>query len=397
MGTPRGGRSTQEPIFTLDHLSLTDSKQVSRKSAPRSPPALKLTHYRPNAYALKARAVSPPLPPRPSIAASHIMSTIAISPSEAHQKAGKLRTACIITHYNYGRFIFEAVRSALSQTRALDEIVVVDDGSQADDLAQVRAACQTDPRIRLVEQVNAGQLEAFTTGFLATSADLIFFLDADDIWEPTYIAAATEIYTQRADVDFIAANRRECYSDGRTHQSPNSDRDLGYSVVLCHQHPHWIGASTSCLSMRRSILKQILPFNAFKSYRICADECLVVGASLAGARKYSLGSIHVNYRIHASNAWHGRNYNPDFMLWRKIEGRRLCKAMRIKFGLPEDMSELALHEFRTIERPEWREFRLYNLLLLQSKLAWPSRLASQLSLLRSYLLGHKSNKRSVQS
>ena len=304
----------------------------------------------------------------------------------------QLRAACIITHYNYGQYIGHAVQSALNQTYTFDEIVIIDDGSNPENLEQVRAVCANNPRIRLIEQVNGGQLKAFSAGCIATSAEIVFFLDADDYWDTTYVAAAMKIYQARQDIDFIAANRRECYADGSTTESRSPDRDLGFSVVLCHQHPHWIGASTSCLSMRRSILAQILPFQALRSYRLCADECLIVGASIAGARKYQLGSVHVNYRVHQSNGWHGRPYNPDFMLWRKIEGRRLCRELRTRLGLPEDMSELAVHEFRTIPKPQWRDFRLYSLLLMQSRLAWPSRWNSHLLLLRAYLFDHKSHR-----
>ena len=41
----------------------------------------------------------------------------------------KLRATCIVTNYNYGAYLPQAVDSVLSQTTPFDEIIVVDDAS----------------------------------------------------------------------------------------------------------------------------------------------------------------------------------------------------------------------------------------------------------------------------
>ncbi len=40
-----------------------------------------------------------------------------------------MKTSCLINSYNYRPYVCEAIQSVLDQTRAVDEIVVVDDGS----------------------------------------------------------------------------------------------------------------------------------------------------------------------------------------------------------------------------------------------------------------------------
>ncbi|ADO42111.1 glycosyltransferase family 2 protein [Ketogulonicigenium vulgare] len=55
------------------------------------------------------------------------------------------------------------------------EVIVVDDGSTDDTAAIVRA----DPRIRLLQQENAGHGAALNAGVAAASADVIMVLDAD--------------------------------------------------------------------------------------------------------------------------------------------------------------------------------------------------------------------------
>jgi GT2 family glycosyltransferase len=94
---------------------------------------------------------------------------------------GGLSTAALINHYNYGRYVGEALDSVAAQTRGVDEIVVIDDGSDAVDLDAVRAA---SARVggTLYEQANGGQLTCLQRGVANTSADVVFFLDADDRW-----------------------------------------------------------------------------------------------------------------------------------------------------------------------------------------------------------------------
>jgi glycosyltransferase involved in cell wall biosynthesis len=299
-----------------------------------------------------------------------------------------LTTACLINHYNYGDFIGDAVAGALRQTRAFDEILVVDDGSRPEHLARVREAC-AGARIHLIEKPNGGQLSCFNLGFERTTADIVCFLDADDYWDAGYLEAVLGVYERRPDVGFIAAAKRCVHNDGRVVEQPSADRDLGYSVVRCHRRPYWVGAQTSCISARREVLARFLPYEALGGWRICADECLVVGSSLAGARKYELGAVYVNYRVHGGNAFHGRQDLPSDQLQRRLEGMRLCELLRRRLGLPDNLAAYAPLEFRTLQEPRASEYREYCRVVADSGLGWGSKLRARFALWNTYCLGRK--------
>lgn len=93
----------------------------------------------------------------------------------------------VIPNYNGGLWIDETLRSVRAQTHADLEILVVDDGSIDDSAAIVERHVATDPRVRLIRQANAGVAAARNNGWRQARADLIAFVDSDDLWTPDKI------------------------------------------------------------------------------------------------------------------------------------------------------------------------------------------------------------------
>ncbi|MEM8668652.1 MAG: glycosyltransferase [Planctomycetota bacterium] len=87
----------------------------------------------------------------------------------------------VIPCYNGRDFIAETLESVLSQTTAVNEILVVDDGS-TDDSASIVESFGTP--VRLLQQPNQGESVARNRGIEEASSDWIAFLDADDLWLP---------------------------------------------------------------------------------------------------------------------------------------------------------------------------------------------------------------------
>ena len=99
------------------------------------------------------------------------------------------RVSIVIPCFNAGETIGEAIESALSQTYADIEIVVVDDGS-TDPVTLDVLAHAAWPRTRILHQGNAGPAAARNAAIQASLGEYILPLDADDRIEPTYVEKA---------------------------------------------------------------------------------------------------------------------------------------------------------------------------------------------------------------
>lgn len=78
-----------------------------------------------------------------------------------------------------------SIGSVISQTFTDWELITVDDGSSDDTLKWLQD--QTDPRLRIVSQVNKGVSSARNAGIKYARGQFIAFLDADDTWAPSFL------------------------------------------------------------------------------------------------------------------------------------------------------------------------------------------------------------------
>jgi glycosyltransferase involved in cell wall biosynthesis len=113
-----------------------------------------------------------------------------------------VRFSVIIPLYNKERTVARAIRSVLRQTVPDFEIVVVDDGST--DGGPRVAAEIGDPRIRVVHQQNQGVSAARNRGIAEARFNLLAFLDADDEWLPSFLAAVHRQFVLYPDIGLAA-------------------------------------------------------------------------------------------------------------------------------------------------------------------------------------------------
>jgi glycosyltransferase involved in cell wall biosynthesis len=92
-----------------------------------------------------------------------------------------MKVSIIIPTYNRAHLIAETILSALEQSLADREIIVVDDGS-TDETSEVLRTFED--KVIYIRQANSGPAKARNTGIRMARGKYIAFLDSDDIWLP---------------------------------------------------------------------------------------------------------------------------------------------------------------------------------------------------------------------
>jgi glycosyltransferase involved in cell wall biosynthesis len=90
----------------------------------------------------------------------------------------------IVPTYNRAHVVGRTIKSALAQTYAPIEVVVIDDGSTDSTTQQITRDWGDDSRVRYFKKTNGGPASARNAGFAQARGEYIALLDSDDTWQP---------------------------------------------------------------------------------------------------------------------------------------------------------------------------------------------------------------------
>lgn len=122
----------------------------------------------------------------------------------------------IVPVYNAASFLKQSIESLLTQTYKEFELILVDDGSKDDSGKICDDYATMDSRIKVVHQKNAGASEARNTGIVASSCELITFVDADDAISREYLECLIADYLKAVAPDFVIQGMIQKWPDHDT-------------------------------------------------------------------------------------------------------------------------------------------------------------------------------------
>jgi len=207
----------------------------------------------------------------------------------------------IINNYNYGRYLGDAIDSALAQDYDNVEVIVVDDGSTDNSRAVIASYGR---RIIAVEKTNGGQASALNAGFAVSNGDILMFLDSDDFLATRAVASVARHFQTRAELAKVhfrlavvkdePARRTGGVLPPRHLLLPSGDIRDSLAAGRTYVTPPMSGNA-----FRRSAIASQIPIPE-QTYRKGADEWLICTAPIFGpvaAIDEELGY----YRIHSCN------------------------------------------------------------------------------------------------
>lgn len=211
-----------------------------------------------------------------------------------------LTVSLIVTSYNYGRFLRQAIDSALAQSHGAIEVLVVDDGSTDDSWTIIESY---GDRVIALQQRNAGQISAANTGFAACQGDYVLFLDADDHLLPNAVEALlapfrdTPGLTRSQGFLRLANGQGQLLNRRRPARMPRSGQHR--QRVLSGGPSAMSYSSTSGNLWSRAFLQQVMPLTEHPM-PVGIDSCLNPVANVLGPTAGVETDVAV-YRIHGDN------------------------------------------------------------------------------------------------
>jgi glycosyltransferase involved in cell wall biosynthesis len=200
----------------------------------------------------------------------------------------------LINNFNYGRFLRQAIDSAIDQTYKNIEIVVVDDGS-TDDSREIIASYGS--RVVPILKENGGQASAFNAGIAASRGEIVCILDSDDTFYPEKVERVLEA----ADPDSVLYHRLQV--DPGPGLMPKDAIQImpdAYEYARRYRFVPYMGAPSSGIVLGRNLALRLFPIPPVRS---SADDFVVRGASLIGHVK-AIPDVLGAYRVHGGNVWY---------------------------------------------------------------------------------------------
>ncbi|RUR01330.1 glycosyltransferase [Labedella endophytica] len=138
-----------------------------------------------------------------------------LASASARPGTGETLVSIVMPVYNREGIVARAIESVVAQDFSAWELIVVDDGSTDSTRSVVEAIAANDPRVRLVRGEHRGVSAARNLGVAEAHADVLAFLDSDNVWTPHFLSVSySEVGSGRADLAYAAV---ELDRGGRKH------------------------------------------------------------------------------------------------------------------------------------------------------------------------------------
>ncbi|MGY1681936.1 glycosyltransferase family 2 protein [Geodermatophilus sp. SYSU D01176] len=248
----------------------------------------------------------------------------------------------IMIFLDAAEFMDEAIASVMAQTEPDFELLLCDDGSTDDSTSiALRWAAAHSDRVRYLEHtghVNRGMSATRNLGLAAARADLVAFIDADDVWRPRKLIEQMAILEVHPEVGMVCGTVRYwgSWSGGEDVLVPTGhvqNRVVRPPETSLRMYPLGSAAAPcpSDLLMRRDAVDAIGGFEEeFTGARQLYEDQAFLSKLYLARPVYFSDSVWLDYRQHPDScvAWVTRDGRYDevreyFLTWFEGYLRRL--------------------------------------------------------------------------
>ena len=278
--------------------------------------------------------------------------------------AENVKVSVVMPIYNASDYLKPAIDSVLHQTLTDIELICVDDGSTDNSLSIIKEYQQSDERVRILTENNAGPSIARNKGLVRARGKYVIFLDADDFYDYTLLEKLYELAeTDRLDIAIckfdIYNNRKATFEDNI--KSDHGEIFTEAGVVSKNDYPDVILSCTTGyvwnkLFRREFVVEKELEFDA--ELRVFEDTHFVVNALSLADR---IGKCHerlIHHRVYTNQ--------PRNKLFKKYYGQvPVVYSKNKEFLRSHGMYTPLSQSFLNLSAS--RCYKIYNLLWFDAK------------------------------
>jgi glycosyltransferase involved in cell wall biosynthesis len=297
-----------------------------------------------------------------------------------------MKVSVIIPVYNAGKYVREAVESALLQPEVA-EVILVEDGSTDDSLSKCKELEREYRRVRLFTHkggINKGAGMSRNLGINKSKHEFIAFLDADDFYLPNRFLIAKEILEKNSSIDGVyeaigfyfeeeKLRKRHIVKGGSNLTTVSEENikpeELFYEMSPIGKKGHF---SLDGLVLRKSVMEMgkaemftKLPLHEDTAFLIELSS-LVLLAPGSLKKPVAMRRVHKGNRITAKRS-EREDYNHRIKMWLTVYewGRRNLEKEKRRILLYKTLKCAASHNLKSREQINfWAIVESFGRLLL---------------------------------
>jgi glycosyltransferase involved in cell wall biosynthesis len=179
----------------------------------------------------------------------------------------------IIPSFNAAKYLPAAIESVISQTFDDWQILLVDDGS-IDNTAEVVVPFldRLGSKIKYIQQENRGVSAARNTGILASTAEFLALLDADDVWLPCRLSESLKVLAERPKAGLSYGLIRNIDPEGRLGSPWAGNLTNAEGHIAPHIYMRTAELPSPTITLRRKCIDEVGKFD--ESLRVTEDRDL---------------------------------------------------------------------------------------------------------------------------
>ncbi len=224
----------------------------------------------------------------------------------------------VIPVRNRARFIGACLDSVRVQTFQPAAVVVVDDGSTDDTMAILAAYARDWPELRVIRTAPRGVSAARNTALAASTAQLVAFIDSDDVWPPEKLARQVALFTpDRPQLSLVHCGLRQIDEHGNPLRGAPVKVPSKRGDVFRDMLEGFYGIAPSTIVARRDLVLSVGGFDEALVQAEDRDLCLKL------ARVWQVDyvpDVLIGLRSHGGNSYaQAMKNDPELVLFQRLK------------------------------------------------------------------------------